>query len=258
MIGALKKTGSLLVLAMLATGCVSSQRYAALEMRYESEQTARAGLSSRVDALQKQKAALSAELSVTRSKLDEANRRYHTQLEETGRQNKKLALAHKKMASMEEKQQGLSKKLEKAMQDLARQEGIDYEPGSGRLKLSAQVLFEPGQSALSANGRQALAKLAEALKGGREWLRVEGHTDADPVRKTRARWRHGNWELSGYRALAVLAVLEQEGVEGQRMRFVGRGPYAPSASNLTEVGKAQNRRVEIYILPGPKPSKLQR
>lgn len=58
-----------------------------------------------------------------------------------------------------------------------------------------------------------------------------------------------NQQLSAERADAVLAILIGGGVEPSRLRAIGRGENEPVASNLTEVGRAENRRVEIIIRP---------
>src|SRR6056297_173272 len=58
-----------------------------------------------------------------------------------------------------------------------------------------------------------------------------------------------NQALSERRANAVADVLMEGGVAFQRIQTFGRGEDQPVASNLTEEGKAQNRRVEIVILP---------
>lgn len=58
-----------------------------------------------------------------------------------------------------------------------------------------------------------------------------------------------NQDLSDRRAGAVAAVLRGAGVSGARIVAYGRGESMPVASNLTPEGKAQNRRVEILIIP---------
>lgn len=58
-----------------------------------------------------------------------------------------------------------------------------------------------------------------------------------------------NQDLSERRARSVRNVLINSGVDGFRLRAVGRGEDQPVASNLDEAGRAQNRRVEIVIRP---------
>lgn len=71
---------------------------------------------------------------------------------------------------------------------------------------------------------------------------VIGHTDSDGAAAY-------NQDLSQRRAQAVANVLLSEGVQRSRVSVIGRGEDQPIASNLTAEGKAQNRRVEIVILP---------
>ncbi len=245
--------------AGLLTGCVTSQRYALLQKEHQAGQADTARLATRVNQLEGDKAQLAAKVRLGAEQLTSMTRRLKTQADSAAAVAARLAKKEKSLLALAEKEKGLSAKLEKAMRELDRLPGIDYEPGSGKLNLSSQVLFESGQSKIRKTGQGALSHLANALKGGEEQLRIEGHSDADPVRKSRGRWEHGNWELSGNRSLQVLAFLEFSGVGGERMRFVGRGPYAPAASNLTSSGKRLNRRVEIYVLPAPSvPASMQK
>ncbi|MBV7395105.1 OmpA family protein [Mameliella sediminis] len=71
---------------------------------------------------------------------------------------------------------------------------------------------------------------------------VIGHTDSDGDAAY-------NLDLSQRRARSVANVLLSEGVSSARVSVIGRGEDQPIASNLTAEGKAQNRRVEIVILP---------
>ncbi|THH35297.1 OmpA family protein [Aliishimia ponticola] len=73
-------------------------------------------------------------------------------------------------------------------------------------------------------------------------IQIIGHTDSDGD----ASYNQG---LSERRANAVADVLRNAGVPFSRIQTYGRGESQPKASNLTPEGKAQNRRVEIVILP---------
>ena len=88
------------------------------------------------------------------------------------------------------------------------------------------------------------------MAGSPDRVRVEGHTDSDPVVRTLDRWPRGNWELSGERALVVLIELrDRGGVPESMLSYCGRGPFDPVAED-TEVGKRKNRRVEIFVEGG--------
>ncbi|MGD9865124.1 MAG: OmpA family protein [Pseudodonghicola sp.] len=73
-------------------------------------------------------------------------------------------------------------------------------------------------------------------------VQVIGHTDSDGD----AAYNIG---LSQRRANAVADILQANGVSYTRLTTIGRGEEAPVASNLTEEGKARNRRVEIVMIP---------
>ncbi|WP_282061582.1 OmpA family protein [Roseobacter litoralis] len=73
-------------------------------------------------------------------------------------------------------------------------------------------------------------------------IQVIGHTDSDGDAAY-------NQQLSERRAGSVAGILMNAGVTSSRLQTTGRGESQPVASNLNETGKAQNRRVEIVILP---------
>lgn len=236
-------------LALLAGGCVSAQRHSALEQRLAQEREDRSRMAQALLGVEQANQGLRQEVEQERARATAAAQAAKQEREQLASSHQALDAAQQKVAALEKAQKGLSRQLDQTMRDLARQAGIEYDAASGRLKLTGQVLFDAGQARLHDRGQETLRKLAFALKGGGEWVRIEGHTDAEPVRATRGRWSHGNWELSGYRALEVLAFLEKEGVDGRRMQFVGCGPYHPIDSNVSTEGKSRNRRVEIYVLP---------
>ena len=73
---------------------------------------------------------------------------------------------------------------------------------------------------------------------------VVGHTDTDPIKKSK--WKD-NWELSAQRALSVLRYLVKRGITKEKIQAVGCGESQSIASNSTASGKARNRRVEIVV-----------
>ncbi|WP_108126031.1 MotB family protein [Saccharospirillum mangrovi] len=76
-------------------------------------------------------------------------------------------------------------------------------------------------------------------------ISIEGHTDNIPIRSAQFR---NNWLLSAARALSVGEYLwEAPEMPEERFQIVGHGSTEPLASNDTEEGRAQNRRVEIIV-----------
>jgi chemotaxis protein MotB len=80
-------------------------------------------------------------------------------------------------------------------------------------------------------------------------VEVEGHTDNRPIRERLAIRYPTNWELAGARSASVVRLLQSEGIAGTRMRVVSLAEFAPVASNDSDEGRAQNRRIEIRLRP---------
>jgi chemotaxis protein MotB len=138
-------------------------------------------------------------------------------------------------------------------QDFAGIEGVRAERGRDdeiRLTLDQQILFSPGSVAIRDTGKATLVKIADVISrsyAGRE-VRVEGHTDATPPDKVKARYPT-NWELSTARASVVLRELIGTGaIDASRAAAVGYADQRPVADNATEEGRKQNRRVEVVVL----------
>lgn len=119
--------------------------------------------------------------------------------------------------------------------------------GETVISVPAEVSFGSGKATLSTQGQGALQKVAARLKsdfGETAKFHIEGHTDSDPIRKSKF---SSNRELSIARAMAVLQYLVSEGrVADRRFVVAGHGEYEPVASN-SGADKAKNRRVEIVV-----------
>jgi len=113
--------------------------------------------------------------------------------------------------------------------------------------LSSDVNFRSGQADLSKAAETALKRVASVLQSsaGVTQIRIEGHTDSDPIRKSG--WTN-NEELSRARAERVQAFLLNQGVSADMLSIAGSGAARPVAPNSTAQGKAANRRVEIIVL----------
>jgi chemotaxis protein MotB len=118
--------------------------------------------------------------------------------------------------------------------------------------LLSDLLFESGSADLTPGGLQRLDEVAARLKlsfAGRR-VRVEGHTDTQPIGPTLRTQFPTNWELSTARATTVLRYLQEvHAMDPARLEAVGMGAYDPLESNATAEGRARNRRVRIAALP---------
>ncbi|MBT3353920.1 MAG: flagellar motor protein MotB [Candidatus Scalindua sp.] len=117
------------------------------------------------------------------------------------------------------------------------------------VQLPETILFDSGLAKLKTKGEVALEKIAKHLMSHPSAsVRVDGHTDNDPIVKSKYLWE-SNHHLSAGRALSVLHYLVNKGhIEKNRIHIAGYGPNRPIASNKNKAGKMQNRRVEFLIL----------
>lgn len=118
-----------------------------------------------------------------------------------------------------------------------------------RIRLSNANLFNPGSATLRRDAKSVLDRVASAIRQNYPsmLIGIEGHTDADPIRKSK--WK-SNHELSVNRAMAVYEYLSKNGTIPTSQLFVaGYGPNSPIAANTSSRGKSQNRRVEFVVYP---------
>ena len=103
------------------------------------------------------------------------------------------------------------------------------------------ILFDFNSTSLSDAAKASLAEFAEVLKATADAdVAILGHTDNVGSEKA-------NQSVSEKRAKAVANFLVEQGVESQIKDVFGMSYNQPIASNDTEEGKAQNRRVEVYM-----------
>lgn len=119
--------------------------------------------------------------------------------------------------------------------------------GEVTVRVPGDVLFASGKVDLRNSAKSTLKQIVNVLKTdyAGQTVRVEGYTDADPIRKSE--WKD-NLELSSQRAMAVSRYLEQQGISADRMYAAGFGATNFVAPNSSAKGKAKNRRVEIVVI----------
>jgi outer membrane protein OmpA-like peptidoglycan-associated protein len=111
------------------------------------------------------------------------------------------------------------------------------------LNMPSNITFATDQASVKPEFFATLNSVAVVLrKFDRTLIDVNGHTDST------GSLQH-NQDLSQRRANSVGSYLEAQGIDQRRMSAMGFGPSQPMATNATETGRAQNRRVEIQIAP---------
>jgi chemotaxis protein MotB len=112
--------------------------------------------------------------------------------------------------------------------------------------------FNSGQAELLPGAGEKIEKIGRILSEHGLELRVEGHSDDQPIHTAQFR---SNWELSTARAMAVLLLLVNEAsFDPKRISVVGYGQYRPIADNATPEGRKVNRRVDLVVLGTAAPS----
>jgi chemotaxis protein MotB len=108
--------------------------------------------------------------------------------------------------------------------------------------------FNSGSAVIKPESLSALDRIASILAIRTYLLRIEGHTDNIPIHTPQMA---SNWELSTARATELVRVLiDRYNFSPARLSAAGYAEFHPVASNLTQQGRAQNRRVDIVILAG--------
>ena len=119
-----------------------------------------------------------------------------------------------------------------------------------KMAFDSGILFATGKSDLTPASKSSLSQLANLLKNNGDCdVAIQGHTDNVGFKgKTAAQSVELNKALSLDRAASVSAYLQSLGVNVSQIKTVeGLGQESPVASNDTEAGRQQNRRVEVYL-----------
>jgi OmpA-OmpF porin, OOP family len=115
------------------------------------------------------------------------------------------------------------------------------ETDRGTVVTIPDVLFEFNRADLKPGAMRELSQLVDTLRASPDRpVVVEGHTDAVGSDAY-------NRDLSQQRAEAVAAFLERSGIPRSRLTTRGLGEGYPLATNDTEAGRQENRRVEVVI-----------
>jgi len=115
------------------------------------------------------------------------------------------------------------------------------------VNVAGDVLFPSGKAALRPEALATLDKIAKVIKSkyGTNKLRVVGHTDSDPIKKSG--WKD-NFELSMARAKAVGDYLIRQGVAAANMEITGVANTDPRVPEKTTADKSKNRRVVVQVI----------
>lgn len=112
------------------------------------------------------------------------------------------------------------------------------------IELNSGLLFPSGSSSPTNAAKDILLVIYQVIADASNYIRVRGYTDNQAIE---TEIFSSNWELSVFRATAILRELEKLSLNPAQMAIEGYGQYYPSADNATATGRAKNRRVVIAI-----------
>jgi chemotaxis protein MotB len=221
---------------------------AALQEKLAAEKKVSAQALAQIELLNQQIAALRRQVAMLNAALEaaeERDRKSRAQIANLGRRlNAALARRVQELARYRSEFFGRLRRILSQRSDIR--------VVGDRFVFQSEVLFPKGSAELTEEGKKELDKLARALKELEQqippdinWiLRVDGHTDTDPINTPRFR---SNWELSAARAISVVKYLISRGVDPRRLAATGFGEFHPLDPRDTEEAKARNRRIELKL-----------
>jgi acetylglutamate kinase len=128
--------------------------------------------------------------------------------------------------------------------------GFDGEYYNINASLREAGFFDSGSATPKPEALPTLRQIATRLGATPYDLRVEGHTDDVPIHTAEF---DSNWELSSARATRIARLfLEMKAIRPERISAAGYAEFHPVASNDTAPGRAENRRVDLVVLPRTK------
>lgn len=128
---------------------------------------------------------------------------------------------------------------------------VTFDEQTGMLKFKSDLLFASGSDKVMTEAIAPIKKLCEILNSteGKDLdVVIVGHTDNVPISASRND-HPSNWHLSVHRAISVLNEMKNQRIAPERMSVKGFGEYRPVVENKPGKGAAENRRVEILLVP---------
>ena len=201
-------------LCVLSAGCVSKSKYSELKTQYaDLEASCAADLGACQDEV---------------SALEEQVKRFE-------------AMANRRLQMLEELMKDFKPLIDKGILE------VTVSDGRVVIAMAAEVLFPSGSAELSTDGQANLTEIAIVLKKRADRdFQVEGHTDSEPIS---SREFPSNWHLGAERAVVVVQYLVGQGMKPEQLSAASFGAHSPVADNGSAEGRAQNRRIEIVLVP---------
>jgi chemotaxis protein MotB len=247
------------LLSLSLVGCVSQEKYAALKLDRDQ-------LAERLGQSDSQMQSLSVERDAYKDQLNRL-------MAGSGNSQALVANLTQQLGALQGQYDALNRQYEEALKsssiatplppqvtDALNQfaaenpDLVDFDSARGIVKFKSDITFNSGSSDLTPRAADAINRFAgilnSAAASGYE-LQVAGHTDNQRVMHdaTIKQGHKDNWYLSAHRAISVSEAMQKDGVSPARLAVMGYADQHPIADNSSTGGRAQNRRVEVLILP---------
>ena len=143
----------------------------------------------------------------------------------------------------------IRQEMEKLFSNQIAEHTVSIQMGKDGLVISLREagFFGSGSATPHAQSLPILRQMASALGRTAYNIRVEGHTDNMPIHNNEF---DSNWELSAARATRIARILlETQAIAPERIAAAGYAEFHPVATNATVAGRAENRRVDLLVMP---------
>ncbi|MEL6344633.1 MAG: OmpA family protein [Myxococcota bacterium] len=254
------------LLFLLTLACVSKKDFAELQGTLTSTEASHAeqlaerdaritSLEGALEQEQAKSAALGADIARLTGEIESLNAEKAALVSDRSRLRASVTEMEQALNELAERKRLSEQRIEEYRDLLARFQSLidsgrlDVQIIDGRMvvRLATDILFASGSAELSEDGTAALTEVAEVLTSLSErQYQVEGHTDNVPIQTQKY---PSNWDLAAGRAIVVTRTLTDAGLSPNRISAASYAQFKPVASNDTKEGRAQNRRIEIVIMP---------
>jgi chemotaxis protein MotB len=207
---------------------------AACNSKADQQEAMMASMSMKIDKLSGEKGQLAAE----RAELSQEQQQLMAQVDKL-----------KQMQAVTERRNAEFRRLLEKLKVMMDAGTLQVKPRNGLLvvRMASDIVFAPGSTRIKEEAREALTELAHTLATFEDRrFQVMGHTDDRPIRSARF---PSNWELSTQRAVEVVKLLIDNGVQPEMISAAGSAEFDPLVDNDTRENRTLNRRVEIVFMP---------
>lgn len=162
------------------------------------------------------------------------------------------APAERAQAADREVLRRIAREVEQALGALIRDDLVVVQRKRSQLEIEIKtdILFSSGVAAIADPALPVLTELGRILAQFPNPIRIEGHTDDQPIATAAY---PSNWELSAARASSVLHVLVTAGLPSPRLSVTGYGEFRPLVANDSPENRNRNRRVVVLVLASEEP-----